>query len=96
MCVRINNDTLTRALFETYLRYLCAKLKIYGFEGASFLTGRSQERVRIGKTSSNKLDLESEVPQGSFLYPVTFGDHVNTINYMCVQVKRALLPVPYP
>ena len=66
------------AAFDTLNpNFLCAKLKIYGFDQIScawfrsFLTGRSQ-RVKIGKSLSNKLWLNYGVPQGGILSPILF------------------------
>ena len=62
----------------------CDKLKIYGFDKLScdwfmsFLTGRAQ-KVKIGKTLSSKIMLESGVPQGGILSPVFFVIYANLV-----------------
>ena len=66
------------AAFDTLdVELLCKKLEIYGFDKmsckwfASFLSGRSQ-RVRIGRSLSNRVMLTSGVPQGGILSPIIY------------------------
>ena len=66
------------AAFDTLdIDLLCQKLAIYGFADhtvkwfKSFLSNRTQ-RVRIGKTLSDLLTLNSGVPQGGILSPIIF------------------------
>ena len=73
---------------------LCQKLEIYGcdaktcdmFKSKSFLTGRMQ-RVKIGVSLSDWLELESGVLQGGILSPMIFTIYCADIEE-CVKFSK--------
>ena len=81
------------AAFDTIdIELLVKKLAIYGFSNktcewySSFLTGQTQ-KVMIGKTLSDSLNLSSGVPQGGVLSPIIFTLFTSDLEYWCKHSK---------
>ena len=77
------------AAFDTLdIDLLCKKLSIYCFTDhtvswfRSFLTSRTQ-RVKIGKTLSDLVELNSGVPQGGILSPIIFTLYTADLELWC-------------
>ena len=81
------------AAFDTLdIDLLCQKLSIYGFTEhtikwfKSFLSNRTQ-RVKIGKTLSDLVMLNSGVPQGGILSPIIFTLYTADLELWCKYSK---------